>query len=241
MLPLQWGQGTEHSPTRRSPKLPLLLQSATRSHRTPFSAPRPLARTAPNPPGASEGKGRVFKPTLFPGALPLSDSPGLCQKMAIALIQKWRLSASVCLSLAQRKTDTQNQLECSPPVFSGFYTGSFLPIARHNLTAPNRPQKWRAQGKGKKTEKDQEKGRKEKVMKLPVPKNSSLLPRPLLRATSTTQTAKGKQTLEGIQAIECHCQMQLQSQGIKPFWFFTCSTELNNISQSDGPFFKIYM
>lgn len=67
-------------------------------------------------------------------------------------------------------------------------------------------------------------------MKLPVPQNGSLLPRPLLGAKSTTHTAKGNQTLEGIQAIGCHCQMQLQNQGIKPFWFFTCSTELKNIS-----------
>lgn len=52
-----------------------------------------------------------------------------------------------------------------------------------------------------KNEKDWEEGRKGWMVKLPVPQNGSLLPRPLREAKSTTQTAKGNQILEGIKAI----------------------------------------
>lgn len=72
MLSPQWGQGTKSNPMWRSPKLPLLPQSATRSHGT-FSSPYPLARMAPT----SARSLRRDALAQFPGALPFSDSPGL--------------------------------------------------------------------------------------------------------------------------------------------------------------------
>lgn len=65
--------------------------------------------------------------------LPLADRPKRCRRMAgHCLSQKQSLSLclSVCLSLAQRKTDTQNQLEHPAPVSSGFYMGSLQPTVR---------------------------------------------------------------------------------------------------------------
>lgn len=62
----------------------------------------------------------------FRGALPLSDSPGRCRKMVIALIQKQRLSASVCLSVFG--TEENGHIEpTSVPLQSslGFTRGPF--------------------------------------------------------------------------------------------------------------------
>lgn len=111
MLSLQWGQGTESSPTWRSPKLPLRPQSATRSHRTPSSAPYPLARMmAPHPPGASERRGPAFSsvsrsPLLLRQPRSMSKD-GCCLDSETA-----SQPLSVCLSLAQRKADPKNQRE----------------------------------------------------------------------------------------------------------------------------------
>lgn len=85
------------------------------------------------------------------------------------------LCLSVCLSLAQRKTDIQNQMEHPAPVSSGFYMRSLQPTVRLEFSP-------RVESSGRKWKTERTRGAK--ATQLPCPQLGSLLP----RAPSTTES-----------------------------------------------------
>lgn len=144
------GAGDGAQPHREQPQTPS-FPKVQPEPLDPFSAPRALARTAPTPPGSLRREGPGLLALTVPGTAPPLRQPRYGFKGWLLL--RFRDGVSHSLSLAQGKMVTQNQLEAPPPVFSGFHTGSPLPIVRHNRTAPTRPRSGELRVKEKKTEK----------------------------------------------------------------------------------------
>ena len=137
-------------------------------------------------------------------------------KYGRTLLMSQKQPLSLCLSLAQRKTDTQNQLEHPPSVSSGFLHGTLRPTVRHELSAT-------LESSGRINEKQKGSEESQRPHNFPVLSYGSLLPRPPQQLSPQLDLQKAARHERGLKRSVSGKHRVKVGKWIKPFGFLCVS------------------